>query len=314
MNSSKNNKRGGYMNQTTPCTEEEVGRLMLENIKFLLQKQESDIDIGHVVGKKEQDLSVEFMSPPPSLSLTSSLFSAPSSTLGSRASIRSAGTGINIQALKDAGWEISTDDTGRQEYNHYALSRSNLNALPTKDETAIAKTRYDMDIRANAPINFSRIRADKARQDMGLPLTKLAIQRIAEKQAIEQAGEERRQRKQQQQPPPQQQQQQQQLPSASALAPVPAPIPASAPAPIPAPALAPALAPPVPASLPAPASAPTSPPASAPPPSTLTQDEIDRLSVFINSELPDIPSLIDILKKINSEDLLFTIKGLKEIK
>ncbi len=45
MNSSKNNKRGGYYwNQPAPCTEEEVGRLMLENIKLLLQKKESDVE------------------------------------------------------------------------------------------------------------------------------------------------------------------------------------------------------------------------------------------------------------------------------
>jgi hypothetical protein len=44
MNSSKNNKHGGYWNQTAPCTEEEVGRLMLENIKLLLQKKDSDVE------------------------------------------------------------------------------------------------------------------------------------------------------------------------------------------------------------------------------------------------------------------------------
>jgi len=74
MNSSKNNKRGGYWNQTVPCTEEEVGRLMLENIKLLLQKQESDIDIGQVVGKQGQDQgeSVELKLEPVTLpSLTS---------------------------------------------------------------------------------------------------------------------------------------------------------------------------------------------------------------------------------------------------
>ncbi len=44
MNSSKNNKHGGYWNQSAPCTEEEVGHLMLENIKLLLQKKDSDIE------------------------------------------------------------------------------------------------------------------------------------------------------------------------------------------------------------------------------------------------------------------------------
>lgn len=44
MNSSKNNKRGGYWNQSAPCTEEEVAGLMLANIKLLLQKKESDIE------------------------------------------------------------------------------------------------------------------------------------------------------------------------------------------------------------------------------------------------------------------------------
>jgi hypothetical protein len=44
MNSSKNNKRGGYWNQSAPCTEEEVAGLMLANIKLLLQKKESDVE------------------------------------------------------------------------------------------------------------------------------------------------------------------------------------------------------------------------------------------------------------------------------
>jgi hypothetical protein len=55
MNSSKNNKNGGYLNQNAPCTEEEVGRLMIENIIELLQKKDSDV----APVRKEQEDNVQ---------------------------------------------------------------------------------------------------------------------------------------------------------------------------------------------------------------------------------------------------------------
>jgi hypothetical protein len=55
MNSSKNNKNGGYWNQNAPCTEEEVGRLMIENIIELLQKKDSDV----APVRKEQEDNVQ---------------------------------------------------------------------------------------------------------------------------------------------------------------------------------------------------------------------------------------------------------------
>ena len=169
MNSSKNNKRGGYWNQSAPCTEEEVGRLMLENIKLLLQKKESDIDIGQVVGKKEHDnTEVEFMAPL------------------SQASRHSARNDINIQALEDAGWEISKDESGRQEYNHFAFPyREDLTVPPTEEDIGTARKQYKQAVRNNI-VNDLRYGAYNKRSRYGFPLPKFARDRMEKQQQQQQ--------------------------------------------------------------------------------------------------------------------------------
>jgi hypothetical protein len=235
MNSSKNNKRGGYYwNQSAPCSEEEVGRLMLENIKLLLQKKESDIDIGQVVGKKEHgNTEVKIMVP---------LF---------QASRHSAGTSINIQALEDAGWEISKDKSGRQEYNHFAFPfREDLTVPPTEEEIGTARNQYKRDVRNNI-VNGFRNRADNMRLHRGYLLSTISKERMEKQQ---QQQQQQQQQRQQQQPPRQ----------ASAL-----PQRASAPT--------------VP-----PASSQASPQrASAPP----VQQDIDKNKELINNVLRQIPNL-----------------------
>lgn len=167
MNSSKNNKRGGYYwNQPTPCTEEEVGRLMLENIKLLLQKKESDVDIGQGVV---------------------------STTPPSRESRHSARTDINIQALKDAGWEISMDESGRHEYNHFAFPyRDNLTEPPTDKDILTARERYEQAVRINS-VNAFRYAADINRSRSGYPLSTISKERIKKK---EQQGRPQQQQQQ----------------------------------------------------------------------------------------------------------------------
>jgi hypothetical protein len=163
MNSSKNNKRGGYWNQPVPCTEEEVGRLMLENIKLLLQKKESDVEPNKGDDRKQQQQQHQQQQKEAQREPDS---------LRTRQSPR-----ISDEELIRSGWEIDTD-ANPKIYSHYALPLRIETKYPTEKDIGFAKNKYELDMRASqGNILGFRLKGDERREDSRMPLSRIAQDR-----------------------------------------------------------------------------------------------------------------------------------------
>lgn len=178
MNSSKNNKRGGYYwNQPAPCTEEEVGRLMLENIKLLLQKKESDVEPN-----KGDDRN-----PHQELQQQEALQEQDDKRTKQRPQQQQQS--ISDEELRQLGWEI---DTGANPkiYSHYALPQRIKTDYPTKEEIKDATVRHERNKRTSVDIGVARNFGDKQRTEAGLQPSKFAIKRQQQQQQKQQGQQQ----------------------------------------------------------------------------------------------------------------------------
>ncbi len=191
MNSSKNNKRGGYYwNQPAPCTEEKVAELMLENIKLLLQKKESDIEPknNNELDSFEQQQQQQRPSAPQLL--------APQQQLQQRQQQQQQRPPSSRQQLdeklKNSGWEIDYEPEPIT-YSHFVYPLRDESIYPSTVEIGNAEKLYNTYKSTNANIERLRLRADIQRRDnlygSNLPLSRFAKERLEKEQlALQQAS------------------------------------------------------------------------------------------------------------------------------
>ena len=174
MNSSINNNYDGYWNQSAPCTEEKVAELMLENIKLLLQKKESDIEPNKGDDRKQQHQQEQQQQ----------------EALHERDDQRTRQQQQQAQSVSDddlmrSGWEIDYE-TIPITYSHYARPLRDESTYPSTVEIRDAEKQDILFSSAGVMLEVRRLQADKQRKNYLdgtlLPLSRFAQERLKKEQ------------------------------------------------------------------------------------------------------------------------------------